>query len=425
MLPQNIRTSLRSFILHLHPPRIDKRAVRFNRTFGLGGISALLIVILIFTGLILRFSYVPTVEYAYNSIVELQQHTLFGQFIRNLHHLAANLLIVTSFLHLLRVYYSQSFTGKRAENWIFGLALFLLILASSFTGYLLPWDQLSFWAVTVITKVIEYVPFLGPSIADFVRSGEVVNGRTLLNFYNLHTGIIPILLLLLMSYHFWLVRKAGGVALPKIEDKVPKVPIIQHLVIKEVMVAAIILAVITLGSVFYHAPLLAEANPLQSPNPTKAPWYFAGAQELLLHLHPVFSGVMIPAALTFFFIYLPFFKYKNQYTGVWFNSEAGKKIVIQSAIISFVFTCCLIYVSAHYLHFELWFKSWPSWISTGIIPLLLYVLPMGLFLFSVSKKSDVGITEIIMSMATIVFASYIAMMMVTIFFRGTGMLLIF
>ncbi len=154
-----VRSSVENFVLHLHPMRIDKRAIKFTRTFGLGGISALLFVILFITGTILRFSYIPTVEHAYDSIVELQTHSIFGQFIRNIHHLSGKLLVVISFLHILRVYYSQSIFKKRAQNWIFGLVLMFLVVLSSFTGYLLPWDQLSYWAVTVITQIIEYIPF--------------------------------------------------------------------------------------------------------------------------------------------------------------------------------------------------------------------------------------------------------------------------
>ncbi len=423
--PRNrVRSSIENFVLHLHPMRIDKRAIKFTRTFGLGGISALLFVILFITGTILRFSYIPTVEHAYDSIVELQTHSIFGQFIRNIHHLSGKLLVVISFLHILRVYYSQSIFKKRAQNWIFGLVLMFLVILSSFTGYLLPWDQLSYWAVTVITRIIEYIPFVGTYIAQYVRSGDVVNGNTLLNFYNLHTGVIPLLFVVLMSIHFWLVRTAGGVALPKTEHK-EKVNVLPNLVLKEVMAASIVIAFIFLVSAFYHAPLLEEANPLKSPNPTKAPWYFLGAQELLLHLHPVFSAVVVPLALGFFMIYLPYFKYKNHQIGVWFNSELGKKLVIQSVIISLVFTFVLIYLLEHYLHFDVWFVLWPSWIATGIIPLLLYSLPVSGYLLYIYKKHQSNNTEIIMSLTTIILSSYLTMMMISWFLRGEGMLLIF
>ncbi len=421
---KSIRSSIENFVLHLHPMRIDKRAIKFTRTFGLGGICALLFVILFITGTILRFSYIPTVEKAYDSIVELQTHSVFGQFIRNIHHLSGKLLVVVSFLHILRVYYSQSIFKRRAQNWIFGLMLMFLVVLSSFTGYLLPWDQLSYWAVTVITRIIEYIPFVGIYIAQYVRSGDAVNGNTLLNFYNLHTGVIPLLFVVLMSIHFWLVRTAGGVALPKSDHK-EKVDVLPNLVLKEVMVASILIAFIFLISAFYNAPLLDEANPLKSPNPTKAPWYFLGVQELLLHLHPIFSAVVVPLAFGFFMIYLPWFNYKNHHTGVWFNSGLGKKLTIQSAIISMVFTFGLIYVLDYFLHFDIWLVNWPSWISTGVIPLLLYSLPVSGYLFCIHKKHQSNNTELIMSLTTIIFSSYLTMMMIALLLRGEGMLMIF
>lgn len=417
-------SSIENFILHLHPNKIDERAIKFSRTFGLGGICALLFVLLAFTGIILRFSYVPTVEHAYESIVNLQRNSIFGEFIRNLHHLSAKLLMVVSFLHILRVYYSQSIFKKRAENWIYGLVLMFLIAASSFTGYLLPWDQLSYWAVTVFTQIIEYIPWVGHHLADFIRSGDSVNGNTLLNFYNLHTGIIPLLFVVLMSVHFWLVRKAGGVALSKVEEK-HKVPVIPNLVAKEIMVASVIIAGVFLTSVFYHTPLLSQANSTLSPNPSKAPWYFLGAQELLLHIHPVFSAVIIPVALGFYMLYLPYFKYKNLNESVWFNSELGKQITIQSAILSFVFTFILIYLFEYFLHFEQWMSGLPTWISTGVVPMLLYLFPIGGYLMCWYKRHKANNVELIMAITTILISSYLTMMLISFFLRGEGMKLIF
>jgi len=417
-------SSFENFILHLHPSKIDKRAVKFSRTFGLGGMCALLFVILTLTGTILRFSYIPTVEHAYDSIVDLQNNSIFGQFIRNLHHLSAKLLMLVSFFHIIRVYYSQSIFKKRAGNWIYGLVLMFLIIASSFTGYLLPWDQLAYWAVTVFVQIVEYIPFMGYYLANFIRSGDSVNANTLLNFYNLHTGIIPVLFIILMSVHFWLVRKAGGVALPEIEKK-DKVPVIPNLVVKEIMIASIVIACLFLASVFYHAPLLEQANPSVSPNPSKAPWYFLGAQELLLHVHPFFSGVIIPLSLAFFFIYLPYFKHENLNVGVWFNSETGKQITIQSGILSFVFTFILIYSFEHFLHFEQWMSGFPAWISTGLVPLLAYIIPTGGFLAYWYKKHKTHQIELIMAATSIIITSYLTMLMISLLFRGEGMQMIF
>lgn len=419
-----IPSSIEKFILHLHPAKIDSRAIKFNRTFGLGGVCALLFVILSITGLLLRFSYIPTVEHAYDSILGLKNNTVFGQFIRNLHHLSAKLMVVASFLHLIRVYYTQSIFLKRGQNWVYGLLMMFLVLASSFTGYLLPWDQLAYWAVTVITQIIEYIPFIGHSLAYVIRGSEIVDGNTLLNFYTLHTGIMPLLFIFLMSMHFWLIRKAGGIALPKQAEQ-EKVDVIPNLVSKEIMLASIVIAGLFVTAVFYEAPLLDQANPLKSPNPSKAPWYFLGAQELLLHLHPFFSAVIIPFATALFFFSLPYFKYNNLNIGVWFNSPLGKKITIQSSTIAFVFTFALIYLFDHFLHFDLWLSSWSSIISTGLIPFLFYAIPVIAYLLFWNKKHQANRTELIMAITSIILSSYICMSLISLLLRGEGMLMIF
>lgn len=417
-------SSIEQFFLHLHPIKIDERAAKYNRTFGLGGICALLFVVLLVTGLILKFSYVPTVKGAYSSITGLEMSTLFGQFIRGLHHISAHLLILASFLHLIRVYYSQSIYYKRAKNWIYGLLLFFLVLFSNFTGYLLPWDQLSYWAITVNLRIIEYIPFIGNTIATMVRGGETIDGNTLLNFYTVHTAVLPVLYIFLMSMHFWLVRKAGGIVLPPKETK-RSVNVFPVLVWKEIMLASLLLAGLFLVAVFYQAPLLEEANPMESPNPTKAPWYFLGAQELLLHMHPFFSAGIIPLFVGFFFFYLPFFKFNNPNEGVWFNSPMGKKIVIQSAVVSFAFTFLLIYLLEHILYFDIWLAEWPGWIVTGLIPLLLYVIPVSAYLYAWHKKQKTNHAELLMASTTILLTSYITMVFIALLLRGKGMLMIF
>ena len=416
-------SSIEKFLLHLHPAKIDTRAIKFNRTFGLGGINALLFIILCVTGLTLRFSYVPTVQHAYDSIVALQNNTVFGQFIRNLHHLSAKLMIIVSFLHLIRVYYSTAIYEKRAENWIYGLLMMLMVVVSSFTGYLLPWDQLAYWAVTVITQIIEYIPFIGHPLANFVRGSETVDGNTLLNFYSLHTGIIPIVFIFLMSMHFWLVRKAGGVALPKSETT-EKVSVNPNLVWKEVMVAAIVIAALFVVSIIYHAPLLDQANPLDSPNPSKAPWYFLGAQELLLHLHPMFSAVILPMTVGIFFFCLPYFKHSGLNIGVWFHSPLGKKMTIHSSIFAFVFTFALIYLLEHFLHFDIWFESLGSWFAAGLVPFLIYSVPVTGYLMYWKKKHGAQTEELVMTITTILITSYITMLLISLLLRGQGMLMI-
>jgi len=170
---------LTGILLHLHPQSINERALTFNRTFGLGGMAALLIVIQFLTGIMLRIYYEPFPHKAYDSIVFLQQNVLFGQLVRNIHHWSGVFLILIAFLHLLRVFFTGGYQSSRKVNWIIGLALLLIIIGSNFTGYLLPWDQLAYWAVTVGTSLLDYIPFIGNSLRELMMAGNEINEQTL------------------------------------------------------------------------------------------------------------------------------------------------------------------------------------------------------------------------------------------------------
>lgn len=418
----NKHSSFTNFLLHLHPKTVNEQALKYTRTFGLGGINALLFIILAFTGLLLRFSYVPIPENAYDSITSLQNNTLFGSLLRNIHHWSAMLMVITAFLHLLRVFYSQSIFYERKKNWHYGLILFGLVLFFNFTGYLLPWDQLSYWAVTIMTNIVEYIPLIGSYLSNIIRGGKIVNENTLLNFYNFHTALLPILFVIFMVLHFWLVRKAKGVTVAnKNEQKMIKV--YPDLILKEIIVALFLIALIILFAIFFDAPMLDKANPLVSPNPSKAPWYFMGVQELLIHLHPILVTFVIPLCLITFLFYTPYIKIDKEKTGSWFYSQKGKKIIILSIIFSTLLTSALIII------FEYWFKfnklNIPLFISSGIIPLLFYLVPALGFLFYLKAILKADKVEIIIAIMTIIFTSYIIMSIVGIWFRGESMNLIF
>ena len=412
--------AIEKFIMHLHPKKVSTESIKFTRTFGLGGINALLFVILAFTGILLRFSYVPTVGGAYDSIIYLQEEVLFGQWLRNIHHYAAHLMVITSFLHLVRVYYSHSFYRKRSKNWIYGMILFVMVLFFNFTGYLLPWDQLAFWAVTVMTQVLDYVPFVGPYLADALRGGDTINGHTLLNFYNLHTSVLPIAIIVFMSLHFWLVRAAGGVATPtKVERHM--VDCRQTLVPREALVAVIVIAGLLLVSALFNAPLEGQANPGVSPNPNKAPWYFLGAQELLLHLSPIFSAFIVPMLVSVLFFILPYFKYDKINTGVWYHSPRGKVLVLESSIFAFVFTFLLILLLDLVVRPSAAITALPNWLGGGVLPMLLYFLPFVGFIFYQNRKEKLEVAELIQIVVTVILTSYIVMMLTSQFLRGEGM----
>jgi len=413
---------LQGFLLHLHPKMVDEQAVKYSRTFGLGGINALLFILLAFTGLLLRFSYIPTPEGAYDSILALQNNSILGRVLRNIHHWSAVLMIITSFLHLIRVFYSQSIYHQRKKNWYYGLILFALVVSFNFTGYLLPWDQLSYWAVSIMTNILEYIPWFGPSMANLIRGGHIVNDNTLLNFYTFHTAIFPLLFVVFMVMHFWLVRKAKGVTVANQQEK-KMVAVNPELIYKEILVGLILIIVVLLVSIFFNAPLLEKANPMISPNPSKAPWYFMGMQELLINLHPLFVSFILPIGLLVFFFYLAKANIEENKVGVWFYSENGKQITIVSAIFAAVlsFLLILFFEKSHHLNdIDL-----PLFIVTGIIPLLLYLIPMMAFLFYLKKKRKANNIELLIAVMTLIISSYILMSLVGIFLRGEGMHLIF
>lgn len=411
-------------LLHLHPKKVNEESIKYNRTFGLGGICALLFLILSITGILLRFKYVPTVSNAYNSIVILQDQYIFGNLLRNIHHWSAVLLIISSFLHLIRVLYSQSIYFERRKNWIYGLLLFFLVIVFNFTGYLLPWDQLSFWAVTIVTEMLEYIPIVGNTISNAIRGGEIVSENTLFIFYNLHTGLLPILFIVFMSIHFWLVRKAKGVTVNPVRE-IKMVDTHPNLVHKEIIVGLGLIAFVLLLSLLIDAPLLDKANPDVSPNPSKAPWYFMGFQELLLHIHPSFAVFVIPILVIFIFIRISYIKNKNIKIGFWFNSEIGKRLVLSSIIFSFFFTLVLILINEYFLNNGKGINTFPLLISTGFFQFLLYVLPLSIFYFYIKKRIKPEQVEIRMAMLSIILTSYLVMSIIGIWLRGDGMQLIF
>jgi len=412
-------------LLHLHPAFIKEEALAFNRTFGLGGMAALLIVIQFITGIMLRFYYEPFPQKAYDSILLLQNNVLFGQLIRNIHHWCGVFLVVITFLHLLRVFFTGGFESSRKINWLIGLLLFVLIIFSNFTGYLLPWDQLAYWAVTVGTSLLEYIPLIGNSIREFILGGDEVNANTLLIFYNFHTALFPILILLLMAYHFWRVRKAGGVILPRTNNSNSFIPTYPDLVYREFIVALVLIAVVLVFSVFLNAPLLAKANPDISLNPTKAPWYFAGIQELLLHFHPFVAAFLIPLTIIFLLTILPFINFKEEPTGYWFHSENAKRAAKFTAIVSSIITLLLIIINEFIPDFETLLPWMNSFISNGIIPLVIIMSIVWFYYKFISKKFSLSYLEVVQTMFVFVAASFIILTLIGIFFRGVDMALTF
>lgn len=413
---------LNNLILHIHPKTVSEKALNFTLTFGLGGMAALLFVLLAFTGILLRFVYTPTPEAAYDSILAIKNDVAPGSLIRNLHYWSATLLLVISFLHLLRVLFTGGYKGKRASNWVIGLSSLLLVILMSFTGYLLPWDQLSYWAVTVSTNMLKYIPLIGEGLYSGIVQGKEVGAPTLLVFYSLHTGLFPLTMVILLMFHFWKVRKAGGVVFPEsTEEKEQKLPVWPNLVAREFVVALCLLAVLFMLSLFFDAPLKERANPLVSPNPAKAPWYFMGFQELLLHFTPIISIVIIPlGTLTLLFAF-PYFKSLEPKKGVWFLSDSGKKTSIQSSILGLALTFGFILLN------EFVFKTsgLPEFLKSGFLSLIILMLFLWLMIKVQHKKYNTSMAESMQAILCFLFSAFLSLTIIGNFFRGEGMALTF
>ena len=423
------RNFFNSLILHFRPRSVQERTLRFTLTWGLGGMAVVLVCMLFATGLMLKFVYQPVPDRAYESIVHLQNNVLFGQLIRNIHHWSGNILLIIVFLHLMRVFFTGAFHPPRQFNWIIGLAMFLAVLTSNITGYLLPWDQLAFWAVTICTAMLEYVPGIGEWLQGLVRGGSDIGPATLSIFFAIHTAIIPACLIVLMPWHFWRVRKAGGLVIPRRPDgdegsKDEKVPVIPNLILREIVVALVLIAVIMVLSVGFNAPLEAKANPGLSPNPTKAPWYFAGIQELLLHFHPLFALFIIPVFMLIALVSIPYLNYQTDTAGVWFASQRGRHMTVAAALTAVIITPLGIIADEFVIDFAAWAPGLSSVVSNGILPAAIILAGITLFYWLVKKKYAATNNESIQSVFALFLFAFIILTVTGIWFRGKGMALI-
>ena len=203
---------------HLHPVKVSRKSIKWSYSLGLGLITAIVFGSLSITGILLMFYYVPSVERAYSYITILQTEVPFGQMLRNLHRWGAHLMVIAAVFHMARVFYTGAYKPPREFNWVVGVVLLLLTLAASFTGYLLPWDQLAFWAITVGTSVASYAPGAGDILKFILLGGPEVGQESLTRFYSLHVMIVPASILLITSLHMWRVRKDGGLAAQEVQD---------------------------------------------------------------------------------------------------------------------------------------------------------------------------------------------------------------
>ena len=204
---------LTNFFLHLHPVSIKKQGIALSYTWCMGGVTFFLFLVETVTGVLLMFYYRPTLEWAYNDILSLRDVTSLG-ILRELHRWGAHAMVITVWLHMYRVFLTGSYKPPREFNWVVGVMLLKLTLLLSFTGYLLPWDQLSLWAVTVGTNMMGFTPVFGDQVRFVLLGGKQIGAETLLRWYVLHVLMLPFVLVIFLAIHFWRVRKDGGISGP-------------------------------------------------------------------------------------------------------------------------------------------------------------------------------------------------------------------
>ncbi|MBI3091825.1 MAG: cytochrome bc complex cytochrome b subunit [Candidatus Tectomicrobia bacterium] len=364
-----------NFFLHLHPVKIPRHALRFTYTFGLGGLAVLLFAVLTITGGLLMLYYVPSTEVAYDLMKDLRFTVPYGRLLRNLHRWAAHGMVIIVLLHLCRVFYTGAYKRPREFNWVVGFSLFVLTLGLAFTGYLLPWDQLAYWAINVGTEILQTAPLIGKWGRELLLGAEHIGQNALLRFYALHVFFLPLIMGLLMGIHVWRVRKDGGISMPESElttivldlddneeDRprpeaplktydlvaLPRgVPVITerepenlvmtfpHLVFKEFTVAIAALALLLIISFVFDAPLEQLADPEKTPNPAKAPWYFLGLQEMLSWGPPIIGGVIVPTVVSLVLMALPYFDRSPRGVGEWCASQRWRAVVLFTAVLLF------------------------------------------------------------------------------------------
>ena len=203
-----------NIFLHLHPVRVHINSLRPGYTFGLGLISFYLFLILVGSGILVMFYYTPSTQLAYRNMKDLQYVVSFGVVLRNVHRWSAHAMVAFAFLHMCRVFYTGSYKAPREFNWVVGVCLLILTLFLSFTGYLLPWDQLAFWAITVGSNIAAYMPLIGDRVRFLLLGGNEVGQMALLRFYVLHVALLPLIAAILLGVHFWRIRKDGGLSRP-------------------------------------------------------------------------------------------------------------------------------------------------------------------------------------------------------------------
>lgn len=364
-----------NFFLHVFPVKTHVNSLRPAYTLGLGMITLFLFLILTATGIVLMVYYAPSTEFAYEDMKTIIYVVPFGRLLRNMHRWAAHGMVLAVLLHMARVFYTESYAKGRAFNWVVGMILFVLTLVLSYTGYLLPWDQLAYWAATIganiagsareVTDGLGVTAWFDPGgmIRELVVGGSSIHQGALTRFYLLHIMVVPIVTAILIGLHLWRVRKDGGLTRPERpaepqagpepaktyglmayvrdrgrhreaspDDTVLTWPTTAYANLFLFMFTMLVLLAL---SHWFDGPLKTPANPAVPENPAKAPWYFLGLQELV-SFSAFMGGVGIPTIVLAGLLLVPYVDREERSVGVWFSGRDGGRVALTSAAFGLV-----------------------------------------------------------------------------------------
>ncbi len=346
---QRLKPHSESFILHIKPTYYHESVTRFTHTFRLGLLSTYLFLVETITGIFLMIWYAPSPDRAYDDMIRLLSSVPFGQFMRDVHRLGAEMMVAIVTLHMVRTYLTGSYKAPRQFTWFTGVLLLVITLFLSFSGYLLPWDQLAFWAVTIGTSMAEAVPpkIVGETVNLLARGAPDIGANGLLRFYLLHVFFLPILLILFFFVHYYKVVHFG-ISLPAAEEEVGqdtanKVPADRRVYfLPDVLIdeASFLIGftalMILITAFFFQAPLESIANPQSTPLHTVAPWYFYWLQGMLKIADKMIAGVILPGVLLVLLIAIPYLdqnpsrRFKDRRVAIISGIVAGVVMIILS-----------------------------------------------------------------------------------------------
>jgi quinol-cytochrome oxidoreductase complex cytochrome b subunit len=395
-----------NFFLHVQGVKTHINTLRPAYTLGLGLISFFLLIITVISGVLLMVYYNPSIEHGYTSVKDINYVVFAGKLIRNVHKWAGEGMIIFVLLHMARVFYTSSYKKGREFNWVIGIVLLILTFGINLSGYMLPWDQLSYWALVIVANIIQSPKEITDSLGitnffdiggfskELFLGGLTAGKESLTRVYLLHIMLFPILLFIFLGVHFWRIRKDGGLTKPDVFEPKPidaglaaipekrggifptnktyglmelahgRTPVVDrdventvlswpNLLIAEAALFVFCLAGVIVYSFFIDAPLKELANPMIPENPAKAPWYFLGLQELLSY-SAFMGGVGLPGLALLGLALIPYLDREEQHVGIWFSNKQGKRVALEALIAG---TIVVIGLLAFVINFG-WFRNW-------------------------------------------------------------------